>query len=404
MENFNKLWAGQTISLLGSALTTFALPTLAVLMLHATPTQLGLLAAMETLPFPILGVFVGVLADRWARRKIMIIADLTRFIFLATVPIAASLGRLNLDLLYVAGLASGIGSAFFGITYQSYLPEIVAKDRLMDANMKLEFSNSGASMAGNALAGLLVQFAGAVAAIGVDAASYLFSVLSLSQIHATRSKHRGPALSPKQLLHEIGEGLQFIWHSSDLRWIAAATATTNFGGAMISVVALLYAYRILHVQPGLLGVVYGFAELGFIGALLSARIRSRFGLRPTLIGSLVLSALGASCMLLAQVTAPYVVLFIGAAISSISVPIYNINQVSYRQALIDVRFQGRVNATIRTFVWGTMPLGSLAGGCLAAWTDAPRTILVGSVVAGLAALWLFPIRERRFEEIASARA
>lgn len=396
MTNFNKLWAGQTISLLGSALTTFALPTLAVVVLHATPIQLGLLTAMETLPFPIFGVFIGVLADRWPRRRIMIIADVTRFLFLATIPIAASLGRLNLGLLYVVGLASGIGSAFFGITYQSYLPEIVAKDRLMDANMKLEFSNSGSNMAGSALAGVLVQFVGAVAAIGVDAASYIFSVLSLSQIHATPSKHHGPTLSPRQLQRDIGEGLQIVWHSSDLRWIAAATATTNFGGAMISVVTLLYAYRILHVQPGLLGVVYGFAELGFIGALLSPRIRGRFGLRATLIGSLVLSALAAGCMLLAQFMAPYVVLFIGAAISAISVPIYNINQVSYRQALIDIGLQGRVNATIRTFVWGTMPLGALAGGWLATWTDAPRTILAGSIVAGLAALWLLPIRERRF--------
>jgi MFS family permease len=394
MTNFTKLWAGQTISLLGSALTTFALPTLAVLVLHATPTELGLLAAMETLPFPILGVFVGVLADRWPRRRIMIIADLTRCVFLATIPIAATLGRLNLDLFYVVGLASGIGSAFFGITYQSYLPELVAKERLMDANMKLEFSNSGANMAGSALGGVLVQFVGAVAAIGIDA--------SLSHIRATRTKHRGPALSPRQLLHEIGEGLHIIWHSSDLRWIAAATATTNFGGAMISVVALLYAYRILHVQPGLLGVVSGFAELGFVGALLSPRIRDRFGLRATLVGSLVLSAIGAGCTLLAQIMAPYVVLFIGAAISAICVPIYNINQVSYRQALIDVSLAGRVNATIRTFIWGTLPLGSLAGGYLAAWTDAPRTIFVGSVIAGLAALWLLPIREGRFDEVASA--
>ncbi len=393
-RDFNKLWAGQTVSLLGSALTAFALPTLAVLVLHATPAQVGALAAMQTLPFPILGIFVGVLADRWPRRAIMIVADLVRFAVLATVPIAAFLGVLRMPQLYLVALASGIGSAFFSITYQSYLPVIVAKDELASSNVKLEISNSGATIAGSVVAGALVQFAGAATAVAVDAVSYLVSVISLARIRTPEPAHDGPPLTPRQALREIGEGVATVRHAPNLRWIGAATATTNFGGAIVSAVTLIYAYRVLRLQPGPLGIAYGIAEIGFIGALLSTRIRTRIGLRATLIGAIVLGALANGAVLFAQLGLPYAVLVSSYAIAAVTVPVYNVNQVSYRQAVIDVRLQGRVNATMRTLVWGTLPLGALAGGYLAGVIGVPQTILTGSVIAGLAAIWLLPVHDR----------
>lgn len=394
MSDFNTLWAGQTVSLLGSALTVFALPTLAILILHATPAQVGVLEAMQTLPFPILGVFIGVLADRWPRRRIMIVADLARFALLATIPAAAFFGVLSMPQLSLVALATGVCSAFFGITYQSYLPVIVAKDHLADANVKLESSNSAANMAGAVLAGALVQFIGAAASIAFDAVSYLVSVVSLTRIRAAELKHEGPSLSLRQALHEIAEGVQAVMDTSNLRWIAAGTATSNFGGSIIGAVTLLYAYRILHLQPGWLGVVFGLAEIGFVGALLSTRIRGRFGLRATLVGALSLSALGSACMLLAQIGFPYIALFAASALAAVAIPVYNINQVSYRQAIVELRLQGRVNATMRTFVWGTLPLGSIVGGYLGSAVGIPRTILIGALVIGLATLWLLPVQER----------
>ena len=394
-RDFNKLWAGQTVSLLGSALTAFALPTLAVLVLHAAPAQVGALAALQTLPFPVLGIFVGVLADRWPRRAIMIVADLARFAVLATVPVAALLGVLRMPQLYLVALASGIGSAFFSITYQSYLPVIVAKDDLASANVKLEISNSGAAIAGSAAAGALVQLAGAAAAIAVDAVSYLVSVISLAQIGTPEPAHDGPPLTPRQALREIEEGVATVRLAPNLRWIGAATATTNFGGAIVNAVTLIYAYRILRLQPGPLGVALGIAEIGFIGALLSTRIRARIGLRATLIGAIVLGAFANAAVLFAQFGLPYAVLVSSYAVAAVTVPVYNVNQVSYRQAVIDVHLQGRVNATMRTLVWGTLPLGALAGGYLAGAIGVRQTILTGSVIAGLAAIWLLPVHDGR---------
>ncbi len=395
MSGFSKLWTGQTVSLLGSALTVFALPSLAVLVLHASAFQVGVLAALQTLPFPLLGMFVGVLADRLSHRRIMIVADVARFLVLATVPLAAFFGVLAIPQLYVVALVSGIASAFFGITYQSYLPVIVSADRLTDANTKLEFSNSASGMAGNALAGVLVQWIGAAAAIGVDAVSYLVSVAMLLQIKADVPAHDGPPLSVAQALREMRDGLNVVFKAPDLRWILGATATTNFGGAIIGAVTLIYAYRDLHLRPGPLGIAYGLAEIGFVGALLSTRVSGRFGLRNTLVGSLLVSGIGIGIVLFARAGLPYVVFFASYAIVAISVPIYNVNQVSYRQALVDVRMQGRMNATVRTFVWGTLPLGSLAGGYLGTHIGIVATIVAGTALCILAALWLLPFRERK---------
>lgn len=371
----------------------FALPTLAVLVLHATALQVGALSALQTLPFPILGLFVGVLADRFSRRRIMIAADVVRFVVLISVPVGAYAGVLGMPQLYAVALLTGIASAFFGISYQSYLPVIVPADKLTDANTKLEFSNSGAAMAGNALGGALVQWLGAPLAIAADACSYIASVGSLLLIRAPEPVHEGPALSMRQTVVEMREGIHLVFDSSDLRWILGATAMTNFGGGMINAVFLIYAYRILHLKPGLLGLVDGLAEIGFVGALLSTRLRRAFGLRATLIGALLVGSTGAASMLAAMLGVPYVVLFVASAIVAISIPIYNVNQVSYRQALVDVRMQGRLNATMRTFVWGTVPLGAVAGGYLGTLAGAPVTIAAGALVSAGAAAWLQPLSE-----------
>lgn len=394
MSNFHKLWLGQTVSVLGSAITVFALPTLAILVLHATPVQVGALAALETLSFPILGMIIGVVADRFSRRRIMIAADLVRFAALASVPLAAIVHSLHMPQLYAVALVSGAASAFFGIAYQSYIPVIVTTERLTDANAKLEFSNSGSTMVGMALAGALVQWIGAAFAFAADAFSYIISAVSLITIRAREKPHKGPALSLRQGVLDVIEGLQVVFKSNDLRWILYATATTNFGGAMIMAVFFIYAYRELHLQPGILGVVDGLANLGFIGALLAVRVRNRLGLRATLAGALLVAGLGSLGILLAGMVLPYLVLFVQGALVAIAVPIYNINQVSYRQALVSVDLQGRMNATMRTFVLGTMPVGSLLGGYFGTVVGVPATIACGALLSCAATLLVLPLRER----------
>jgi len=127
-------------------------------------------------------------------------------------------------------------------------------------------------------------------------------------------------------------------------------------------------------------------------------VRDALGLRMTLIAALVLAGLANAGTLLAQFASPYPVLFVVFAIEAMMVPIYNINQISYRQALVDVRLQGRMNATMRTFVWGTLPLGALLGGYAGTAIGVVPTIAIGAIVATLSALWLLPLRERTVAE------
>ena len=403
MSHFNKLWIGQTISLLGSAITMFALPTLAILVLHATPVQVGALTALQTLPFPILGMVAGVVADRVSRRRIMIVSDLVRFGALALVPIAAVAGILQIWQLYAVALVTGTASAFFGISYQSYLPVLVPKEQLTDANAKLEFSNSGSAMAGMALAGALVQMIGAAFALAVDAVSFLVSVVSLLTIRAHEEPHAGPRLSLRQAKSEVLEGLHLVFGSNDLRWILYAAALLNFGGSIIMAVFLIYAYRILHLQPGLLSVAEGLANLGFIGAIFAVRIRSRLGLRATLAGSLLIAGLASLCILLAGLGHPYLVIFAQGAVATIAAPIYKINQMSYRQARVETRLQGRMNATMRTFVWAAVPLGSMIGGWLGTIIGIQTTIACGGLLTCAAALWVLPLREQSSGHVAQHR-
>lgn len=197
----------------------FALPTLAVLVLHASAVQIGLLAAFQTLPFPILGMVAGVVADRTSRRRIMIAADVVRFLVLSLIPLAAAGGELSMTLLYCIGLVTGTASAFFGIAYQAYLPVLVTPERLTEANARLEFSNSGSAMVGIATAGALVQWVGAAFAIAADAVSYLASIFSLLAIRAPEQIERPAPLTLGQAMREIGDGLGVVFKSEDLRWI-----------------------------------------------------------------------------------------------------------------------------------------------------------------------------------------
>ena len=193
MSDFDKLWAGQTTSAIGTAVTAFTADS-SNLILHATPLQIGAISALEMLSFPVFGMLVGVLADRLPRRGILIAADALRFAALASIPIAAYQGVLSIIQLYVIAILTGIGSAFFVITYQSYLPSPIPTRHLISANAKLEFSNSGSQIVGTAIGGALVQRLGAALAIALDAASYLASIATLAVIR-TREEPIGAIIA-----------------------------------------------------------------------------------------------------------------------------------------------------------------------------------------------------------------
>lgn len=387
---FMKLWTGQAISLFGSQITPLALPLTAILVLGATPAQMGLLQAAQFAPFLLIGLFAGVWVDRLRRRPILLGADLGRAVLLGSIPVAALLGLLRLEQLYVVGFLVGICTVFFDVAYQSFLPSLVGRKQLVEGNSKLEMSRSVMQLTGPGLAGLLVQLVTAPLAIVVDALSFLASMLSLSMIRTSEAVP-APHAERRNIWAEIGEGLHRVLGDRFLRPIAACTGSLNLCNGMINAVYALYLIRELGIQPAALGIIVALGSAGaFLGTLLAERAARQFGLGPAIVGTVLLS--GSAHLLiplagtLLLLTVPLLV--VSRALFGFGNTIFTINQLSLRQAITPDRFQGRVNASMRFLAWGTLPIGSLLGGALGGTIGLGATLLIAAVGNLLSCLWM----------------
>jgi MFS family permease len=386
--NFLKLWAGETVSVFGSQITLLALPLTAVLVLGATPAEMGILGALEMAPFLFISLFAGVWSDRWRLRPLMILADIGRTLSLGSIPLGYELGWLSIEYLYVVALITGVLTVFFDVAYQSYLPVLVGREHLVEGNGKLEISRSVAQITGPGLAGTLVQIASGPIALALDALSFAFSAIFLSFI-----KHTEPAKPVSQagrnIWREIGEGLGVVFGNPYLRSIAACTGTTNLFTNIIAAVYTLYVVRELNLEAVHLGLIFGIGSIGaLIGAVSAGWMARRFGLGWTIIGTAGLTGFGALAAPLAVGSVPVlmVILTTGYFVGSWVNPVYNINQVSLRQAITPHRLLGRMNASMRFLVWGTMPIGSLLGGFLGEVIGLRATLLVGALGTFLSVL------------------
>lgn len=394
--NFLKLWSAETISVFGSQVTQLALPLTAVLVLGATPAQMGILGAIEMAPFLFISLFAGVWVDRWRLRPVMVLADIGRAILLGTIPTAYFLGWLSIEYLYLVALLTGILTVFFDVAYQSYLPVLVNRDQLVEGNGKLEVSRSVAQITGPGLAGGLVQIASAPVAMAIDAVSFAFSAIFLGLIR--HSEPAKPARTEKRnIWKEIGEGLGVVFGNPYLRSIAACTGTSNLFGNIAGAVFTLYVVRELGVDAVLLGLIFGVGSVGaLIGAIMAGWTARRLGVGWTIIVTAAIFGVGALAAPLAggPVWLVVVVLTAGFFISSWVNPVYNITQVSLRQAITPHRLLGRMNASMRFLVWGTMPIGSLLGGLLGEVIGLRMTLLVAALGTFLSVLPVFfsPVR------------
>ena len=395
---FLKLWGGQSISEFGSQISQLALPTVAILLLGATPFQVGLLTALEFLAFPTLGLVAGVYADRLRRRPIMIACDLARMIALASVPVSFAFHVLAMPQLYVVALVTGVATVFFDVSYQSYLPALISRTDLVEGNTKLQVSGSVAQMAGPAVAGLLIQLVGPARAVVADAASFLVSVLSLAWIRRPEPSPKPASESGRKgFWSEMAEGIRFVFGNSTIWKIAGSTSTSNLGSNMFFAVYLIFAYRVLHLSPGLIGLIFGAGAVGgLLGALSASWIARRIGLGPTLFVTIISGGVGSALVPLAQFGFAVPLLVAASVIASFMGPVYNINQVSLRQAITPDRVQGRMNATVRTVIWGTIPIGALIGGTIGDVYGLLPAMYAGIAVSILSGVWILvgPIRLR----------
>ena len=397
--DFLKLWAGQTISSIGSQISFLALPLTAILILEATPTQMGLLSSIGALPSLFIGLFVGVWVDRRRRRPIMIAANVGRAILLLIIPIAALTGNLRIEYLYILGFLTGALGLFFSVASQSFLVTLVHKDQLVEANSKLEISRSAADMVGPGLAGALIQILTAPVAIAFDALSFVISALLLGWIR-TPEPEMEVTEQPQPMLREARDGLRVVTDNSVLRALAGCLGTIGLFNAMLETVWILYLTRELNLAPGMIGVIFGVGSVGFlVGALVTARVTDRVGYGPAIILGVVVTFMSDLVTPLAAGT-PIVImimLVIASFFFGIGLTMFSIGQVSLRQTITPVRLQGRMNASMEVIGSGVVPLGALLGGLLGETIGLRATLLLAVAGELSAFLWLYfsPVRTIR---------
>jgi MFS family permease len=377
---------GETVEWFGGQITALALPTVAILFLNAGPFEMGLLGALNTIAYPILGLFVGVLADRWRRRPMMVWANIGQVIALASIPLGFMFRMLSLNQLFAVALVMSVTTVFFVIAYQSYLPTLVDREDLVEGNAKLETSSSASLVFGPALGGLLIQIVGAAQSIIFDALSTLVAALAIQSIKQPEVITSAPK---RAFFKELRTGAEIIFVNPILRTLTAASATLNLGRSMFYAVFFIFIYDQLKITPGTAGLVLGIGSTGFlIGALSAPRIVKRLGLGVTLAFALLISGIG---LLMVPVTRYGLAAPTLAALwmlSSFGMPLYNINQVSLRQAITSNQVQGRMNATMRTITWSTWPVGALAGGILGVILGIPLTIMIAGLISIIPTLFI----------------
>jgi MFS family permease len=400
--DFVKLWTASTISLFGSQVSGIAIPAIAIITLNVSPFEAALLGFFEMLPFILFSLPAGVWVDRLRRRPILIAGDLGRAVALATIPIAYAAGVLTIWQLYLVGFVAGILTVFFDVADQSYLPSLLEADQLIEGNSKLQVSVSAAQIGGQGVGGAIIGLVTAPFAVIADALSFLASAVLIFLIRRPErapERHTGADGGRSSMRTDIGEGLRYVLGNRYLRNIAASTGYSNLFSSILFSIFLVYAFRTLGLSPLTIGIIGGLANLGFMGgAVIAGRVAARLGVGRAIVLSALVAGLSELLIPLApesDIAIPF--LFLAQFISGAMVVIYNVNQVSLRQAITPERMQGRMNATMRFIVWGTMPIGIIVGGILGSTIGLHATIWVGAIGGCFAfvPVLLSPVRSLR---------
>lgn len=384
---FRRFWSAHTATQFGTQISFLALPLLAIEQFGAGPLEVAALGALEFLPYLLIGLPAGVWVDRWRRRPVMIATDLGRAGALLSIPVAWAAGVLTMPQLFVVAAITGLLSVFFDVAAQSHLPSVIARDRLVDGNAKLETSNAAARIAGPSVAGSLIQVMGAASAIGVDAVSYLVSAVLLRGIRQPETSIRQTTSKVPRFRAELFDGLRFVVADRRLLAIAASSGFGNLAAGVFDAVYLLYLVEGLDLAPTTIGIIYGAGNAGLlIAAFFSVRLAQRVDRRWLLVGSAAARSLGFAVAPLAALGMTPLLLTFGRTLVAGSVMIYNVQQVSLRQTITPGPMLGRVNATIRAVSWGTIPFGMIGGGIIASAIGLLPTLWIGACLSAVALL------------------
>ncbi|HKB93330.1 MAG TPA: MFS transporter [Gaiellaceae bacterium] len=391
-RGFVDLWAANGISQLGEQVSILAIPLTALFVLKRGALEVALLRAFSAVPFLLFSLPAGVWIDRMRRRPLMIAADVGRALSLATIPIAYWLGDLTLVQLYVVAVIHGTLTVVFDVSYLSFLPGLVSRERLNEANAKLLGTQAVAQVIGPTLAGALIGAVGAAVAVVANSVTYAASGAFVLHIRG-REEMPEPARTRKR--DELLEGIRYVFGQPNLRTLTVWTSLWNLFTSGFFAIEVVYFVRTLHWSATKIGIVLALASSGLLlGAAVNERLARRFGLgRMIAYSGVVYSALTAAVPGAPRAHAALVIVVTGFVASTVGF-FANVNQLTYRQAITPTRLLGRMNSIVRLMYWGTIPAGSALAGVVAGPLGLRTTLIATAIGATVACIPIMvsPIR------------
>ena len=397
--DFVKLWGSLTLHHFGGQVTFLALPLTAALVLNASPFEVGVLTALQSVPYPLFGLFAGVLVDRARKLPVIIACDVGRVLALGMIPVCAWLGALDMAVLYAAGFMVGLFTVIGWPAYQVFMTERVGRENLVEANAKIGLADSAAQLIGPGIAGVLIQWLTAPFAILLDAFCFGVSAWMLRGIAPAATDE--PKVIARSIRSEIMEGLRVVWHNRTLRALVWSVSVWQiFRHAFIAIV-VLFAARELGFSPGQVGALFMVAGLGSLMATgVTARLNARFGMGPTMLGGI--AGTGIAWLVIGSAHGSFwtasIIFGTGLFALDLTAMVFFINYLSVRQAVTPDRLLGRVTATLICLTVATAPLGGLAGGLVGEhWGLRTAMLLagVGALLLGPLVAWLSPLMSMR---------
>ncbi|WP_316771644.1 MFS transporter [Streptomyces sasae] len=385
-RNYRLVYTASLISGFGSQITLVAFPLVAVLALHASPLEVGVLLACATIAGALFGLPAGPWVDRMRRRRVMIVADVGCAILLGSIPLAWWLDALTMTQLYVVVLVQGTLSVFFDVAAQSYLPYVIGKDRLIEGNTGLGAIDSVARSAGPSLGGIAVSLVTAPFAIAADAVSYLCSAVAVAAVNKPEPTQQR-SVERRRLRTEIAGGFKWLWHNPLLRPVVVSSSASNFFGTVSWVTLVTMMGDTLRLPAWVIGLVYSAGGVGsLIGAMLTSRMIDRWGIGGALVVAFACSTPFQLLLPLTGVGWWAVCAVAGQMGVWASISVRNILQLTIRQRITPDALLTRVNATARFISWGGVPLGSLSAGLASEFLGVQTTLWAAAVCLSLS--WL----------------
>jgi MFS family permease len=406
-RDFNKLWFGQAVSSVGSQVTLLAMPLTAVLYLHASAGQLGLLTAAGLAAYCGPSLLFGVMADRVRRRTLMIAADIGRTVVIALVPVLAWLHSLNMPVLYAVELVQGGLTVIFEVAYRAYLPDLVGTDALLSGNSRLQATASVAQVGGPGLSGALVSLLGAPFALLADAASFVVSWASLLAIRTPEPPPRrertpgGPA-GVRGVFSDVWFGLRFIYRNPVLRAVAGSAGSFNFFSQLQLTLYVLYAARDMHMSPGEIGLILvSFGVGGVVSSVSVGRVLTGLGYGPSLVAGYGVAAVAIFCIPLVpgpavKATSLFLLVYFVAGYAIVGT---NIAMATMRQVASPPSLQGRVNASFRFAIGALMPVSALLAGLLGETLGLRPTLFVCGAGMPISVIWVALSPTRKVKDV-----